>query len=169
MDLLLINLKLEGIIDNDLTGLAAYCKLASTACDAPIAWNYPAMGRDAFRTSTGVHAAAIIKAQNKGHDWLADRVYSGVPASMVGLKQVIEIGFMSGVSNIVWWLKMRGIEPDKKLVDEIFKAAKQHNRVLTEEELEELVKSRSCEKDEAPADTLSKWDEQIASKKEESE
>ena len=169
MDLLLINLKLEGIIDSDLTGLAQYCKLASTACDAPIAWNYPAMGRDAFRTSTGVHAAAIIKAQNKGHDWLADRVYSGVPAGMVGLKQVIEIGFMSGVSNIVWWLKMRGIEPDKTLVDEIFKAAKQHNRVLTEEELEELVKFRSYEKDEAPLDTLSNWNEQISPKKGESE
>ncbi|MCK4462457.1 MAG: 2-isopropylmalate synthase, partial [candidate division Zixibacteria bacterium] len=120
MDLLLINLRLEGIIKNDLTNLARYCQLASTACDAPIVWNYPAMGRDAFRTSTGVHAAAIIKAQNKGHDWLADRVYSGVPASMVGLKQVIDIGFMSGVSNIVYWLKTRGIEPDKKLVDEIF-------------------------------------------------
>ena len=81
---------------------------------------------------------------------------------MVGLKQVIEIGFMSGVSNIVYWLKVRGIEPDKKLVDEIFKAAKQHNRVLTEEELEELVKFRAFEKDEAPLDTLDKWNEQIA-------
>ncbi len=164
MDLLLINLRLEGIIDNDLTNLAEYCQLASTACDAPIAWNYPAMGRDAFRTSTGVHAAAIIKAQNKGHDWLADRVYSGVPAEMVGLKQVIDIGFMSGVSNIVYWLKTRGIEPDKKLVDEIFKAAKQHNRVLTEEELEELVKFHSYERDEPPVDTISQWDQQIASK-----
>lgn len=164
MDLLLINLRLEGIIKNDLTNLARYCQLASTACDAPIAWNYPAMGRDAFRTSTGVHAAAIIKAQNKGHDWLADRVYSGVPASMVGLKQVIDIGFMSGVSNIVYWLKTRGIEPDKKLVDEIFKAAKQHNRVLTQEELEELVKFHSYERDEPPVDTISQWDQQIASK-----
>ncbi len=164
MDLLLINLRLEGIIRNDLTNLARYCQLASTACDAPIAWNYPAMGRDAFRTSTGVHAAAIIKAQNKGHDWLADRVYSGVPASMVGLKQVIDIGFMSGVSNIVYWLKTRGIEPDKKLVDEIFKAAKQHNRVLTEEELEELVKFHSYERGESPVDTISQWDQRIASK-----
>jgi len=145
MDQLLINMKLEGIIDNDLTSLAQYCRLASKACKAPIAWNYPAMGRDAFRTSTGVHAAAIIKAQNKGHDWLADRVYSGVPASMVGLRQVIEIGFMSGASNIVYWLKMRGIEPDKELVDVIFNTAKKHNRVLTEEELDELIKARSVE------------------------
>ena len=169
MDLLLINLKLEGIIDSDLTGLPQYCKLVSEACDVPIAWNYPVMGRDAFRTSTGVHAAAIIKARKKGQDWLADRVYSSIPASMVGLKQVIEIGFQSGVSNIVWWLKMRGIQPDKKLVDEIFRAAKQHNRVLTKDELEELVKFRSFEKDEAPLDTISTWDEQISSHDEELE
>ncbi|MFQ5454421.1 MAG: 2-isopropylmalate synthase, partial [Candidatus Zixiibacteriota bacterium] len=119
---------------------------ASKICNVPIKPNYPAMGIDAFRTSTGVHAAAIIKAQNKGDNWLADRVYSGVPAGMIGLKQVIEIGFMSGVSNIVYWLKVRGIEPDKQLVDEIFKAAKQHNRVLTDEEVEELIKFKEYEK-----------------------
>jgi 2-isopropylmalate synthase len=165
MDLLMINLQLEGIIDRDLAKLSRYCELASKATGVPIAPNYPGMGRDAFRTSTGVHAAAIIKAQNKGDDWLADRVYSGVPASMVGLRQVIEIGFMSGVSNIVYWLKVRGIEPDKQLVDEIFRAAKQHNRVLTDEEVEELVKYRIHEKQALPLDTLSKWDEEITSRK----
>ncbi len=123
------------------------------------------MGRDAFRTSTGVHAAAIIKAQNKGDDWLADRIYSGVPASMVGLRQVIEIGFMSGVSNIVYWLKVRGIEPTKQLVDEIFRAAKQHNRVLTEEEIEELIKFQTGEQGEVPSDTLRQRDNEIEPKK----
>ena len=62
--------------------------------------NYPVLGDDAFRTATGVHAAAIIKAEAKGADWLADRVYSGVPASLVGRKQGIEIGPMSGLSNV---------------------------------------------------------------------
>ncbi len=164
MDLLLVNLNLEGIYNRDLSRLADYCRLVSEACEITIPKNYPVMGRDAFRTGTGVHAAAIIKAQNKGDDWLADRVYSGVPAGMVGLRQIIEIGFMSGVSNIVYWLKVRGIEPDKKLVDEIFRAAKQHNRVLTEEELEELVKFRSQEPEEAPLDTLEDWDREIKSK-----
>lgn len=164
LDLLLINLQLEGIIDRDLSKLARYCELAAEATGVPIRPNYPGMGRDAFRTSTGVHAAAIIKAQNKGDDWLADRVYSGVPAAMVGLKQVIEIGFMSGVSNIVYWLKVRGIEPDQKLVDEIFRAAKQHNRVLTDEEVEELVKFRTHEDQAMPPDTLSKWDKEITPK-----
>jgi 2-isopropylmalate synthase len=116
----------------------------SRACGVPITPNYPAFGRDAFRTSTGVHAAAIIKAQKRGHDWLADRVYSGVPAGMVGLRQVIEVGFMSGTSNIVYWLRQRGIEPDEKLVDVIFNAAKTQNRVLTDEEVEELVQGHTA-------------------------
>ncbi len=165
MDLLLVNLKLEGIYRRDLTKLARYCQLVSKACDVPIPPNYPVMGKDAFRTGTGVHAAAIIKAQNKGHDWLANRVYSGVPAEMVGLRQIIEIGFMSGVSNIVYWLKIRGIEPSKKLVDEIFRAAKQHNRMLTDEEVEQLVKFQTHEASGLALDTLSEWNREIAAKK----
>lgn len=145
MDLLLVNLKLEGVIRRDLSKLAEYCQLAAKACSVPIADNYNVMGADAFRTSTGVHAAAIIKALKKGDDWLADRVYSGVPASMVGLKQMIEVGFMSGVSNVVYWLKVRGIEPDEKLVDEIFKAAKKHNRILTDDELHGLIEEHGSE------------------------
>ncbi len=164
MDLLLVNLNLEGIYNRDLSKLARYCQLVSKACDVPIPPNYPVMGCDAFRTSTGVHAAAIIKAKNKGDDWLADRVYSGVPASMVGLRQMIDIGFMSGVSNIVFWLKQRGIEPEEKLVDEIFRAAKQHNRVLSEEEVEEIIKYHELEK-EPTLDTLSQWDKEIKSNK----
>jgi 2-isopropylmalate synthase len=164
MDLLLVNLNLEGIYDRDLSNLARYCQLVSKACDVPIPVNYPVMGRDAFRTGTGVHAAAIIKAKNKGEDWLADRVYSGVPASMVGLRQIIEIGFMSGVSNIVFWLKQRGIEPRERLVDEIFRAAKQHNKILSDEEIEEIVKYHELE-EEPPLDTLSQWDKEIRPKK----
>ena len=165
MDILLVNLNLEGIYDRDLSKLARYCRRVSEVCDVTIPPNYPVMGRDAFRTATGVHAAAIIKAHNKGENWLADRVYSGVPAGMVGLKQVIEIGFMSGVSNIVYWLKTRGIEPDKELVDEIFRAAKQHNRILTDEEVEELVKFHTHEPKTLPIDTIDKWDQEIKPKK----
>ncbi|MCP4583222.1 MAG: 2-isopropylmalate synthase [candidate division Zixibacteria bacterium] len=161
IDLLLVNLNLEGIYDRDLTKLSEYCHFASEICDVEIPSNYPVMGRDAFRTATGVHAAAIIKAQNKGNDWLADRVYSGVPASMVGLKQIIEIGFMSGVSNIVYYLKSRGIKPDKKIVDEIFRAAKQHNRVLTDEEIEETIKFQEHVPEKLPLDTINEWDENI--------
>jgi len=165
IDLLLVNLNLEGIYDRDLTKLSEYCHFASEICDVEIPSNYPVMGRDAFRTATGVHAAAIIKAQNKGDDWLADRVYSGVPASMVGLKQIIEIGFMSGVSNIVYWLKVRGIEPHKEIVDELFRIAKQHNRILSDEEIEEVIKFQTHAPGEMPIDTLNEWNQKIKKKK----
>jgi len=165
IDLLLVNLNLEGIYNRDLTQLSRYCHFVSEICDVEIPPNYPVMGRDAFRTATGVHAAAIIKAQNKGDDWLADRVYSGVPAGMVGLKQIIEIGFMSGVSNIVYYLKTRGIKPDKEIVDEIFRTAKQHNRVLTDEEIEETIKFQTHLSNELPLDTIKQWDEEIKPKK----
>ena len=103
----------------------------------PIPVNYPVVGRDAFRTGTGVHAAAVIKAYKKGDAWLADRVYSGVPAAMVGREQEIEVGPMSGESNVVFWLERHGYEPADAIVQAVFKAAKASPRVLTDAELEE--------------------------------
>jgi 2-isopropylmalate synthase len=161
MDQLLVNLKLERIIDTDLTCLPEYVSKVSQAVGLPIPVNYPVSGRDAFRTSTGVHAAAIIKAKNRGADWLGDRVYSGVPAGMVGRHQEIEIGFMSGMSNIVYWLAQHEIDPEEKLVDEILRAAKQHNRILTEEEILEIVKFHSAESHGLPMDTLEQWKREI--------
>ena len=120
MDLLLINLKLLGAHKHDLSKLPEYSRLASRACGVPIPPSYPVLGDDAFRTGTGVHAAAIIKARKKGDDWLADRVYSGVPASMVGRTQTIEVGPMSGLSNVQCWLENHGIAARPELVDAIF-------------------------------------------------
>jgi 2-isopropylmalate synthase len=145
MDQLLVNLKLMGYIDNDLTPLAEYTRLASEGTGVPIPINYPVFGRDAFRTATGVHAAAIIKAKRKGDDRLADRVYSGVPAGMVGREQQIEVGFMSGASNIIYWLEQHGVAPDPRLVEEIFTAAKEKNRILTEEELFGICRTHAVE------------------------
>lgn len=136
MDLLLINLKLLGAHDRDLSRLPEYVRTAGEACGISIPHNYPAMGADAFRTGTGVHAAAIIKAKAKGHDWLADRIYSGVPAGEFGLKQVIEISHMSGLSNVKFWLKERGYDPeDEELCRAIFDLAKSSSRTLTESEI----------------------------------
>jgi len=168
MDQLLINLKLMGYIDNDLTALADYAAVASAATGVEIPINYPVFGKDAFRTATGVHAAAIIKAKKKGDDWLADRVYSGVPAGMVGMRQQIEIGFMSGVSNIVFWLHEHGIAPNDGLVDglveEIFRAAKERNRVLTDDEVLEICKFARMESEEPlHLDTLGTWKKEIES------
>lgn len=136
MDLLLVNLALAGVHRADLTRLADYCELVARECGVPLPPNYPVLGSDAFRTATGVHAAAIVKAQAKGANWLADRVYSGVPAAMVGRRQEIEIGPMSGISNVRYWLAQRGYDPDDAaLCQRIFARAKNSDRTLTEDEV----------------------------------
>ena len=135
IDLLLVNMQLLGWIDRDLSSLPAYCRLVSETTGVPLPDNYPVVGRDAFRTGTGVHAAAIIKARRKGDEWLADRVYSSVPASIVGRTQQIEVGPMCGESNVLYWLEERGIEPDPALVRAIFAAAKEADHVLEEDEV----------------------------------
>lgn len=139
MDQLLVNLKLMGWIDNDLTSLREYCDKAAEGCKWTIPLNYPVFGRDAFRTATGVHAAAVIKSYRKGDTELADLIYSGVPAGQFGLKQVIDIGPMSGKSNVIFWLESRGMEPSDERVNRIYERAKQASAVLSEEELLALV------------------------------
>ena len=140
MELILLNLKLAGALEGqDMTNLIRYCELTSKAVGMPVPVNYPLVGADAFRTSTGVHAAAIIKAQNKGDDELADRIYSGVPAGMFGCHQAIEIGPMSGASNVVYWLKGHGVEPDPALVQSILLKAKEGGRVLSADEVRAVV------------------------------
>jgi len=141
MDLLLVNLVLLGVHRADLSKLVDYCELTSRACQVPLPPSYPVVGRDAFRTATGVHAAAIVKAERKGDAWLADRIYSGVPASLVGRSQVIEISPMSGLSNVKHWLKSHGYDPDDEaLCRRLFEAAKHTDHTLTEEELHALCR-----------------------------
>ena len=141
MDQLLVNLRLLGWIDNDLTALAEYCRCVSEATGVAIPPNYPVVGRDAFRTGTGVHAAAVIKAYRKGEDWLADRVYSGVPAALVGRRQEIEVGPMSGESNVVFWLESRGIAASPERVQAVFQRAKSMDRVLTDAEIHAILEA----------------------------
>ena len=138
LDLVLVNLKLMGIqpwAERDLTRLKDYCQSVSDSTGVPIPKNYPVLGDDAFRTATGVHAAAVIKAFKKGDVELANCVYSGVPSHYFGLKQIIEIGPMSGKSNVIFWLERKGIAPSEALVDRIFQLAKTSDRCLTEEEI----------------------------------
>lgn len=139
MDLLLVNLAMMGYIDRDLTTLPAYCAAVSRACDVPIPANYPVIGADAFRTATGVHAAAVVKAFRKGDRALMDAVYAAVPASLVGREQEIDVGPMSGKSNVIFWLERRGIPVSEELVDRIFAAAKTSNRTLTEAQVQKIV------------------------------
>jgi isopropylmalate/homocitrate/citramalate synthase len=136
MDLLLVNLKLLGMHDRDLSRLPHYVAAVSRATGVPIPPSYPCFGDDAFRTGTGVHAAAIIKAKAKGDDWLVDQVYSGVPAMLFGLRQRIDVSHVSGMSNVKHWLEEHGFDAaDDGLCNHVFGLAKRTNRVLTEEEL----------------------------------
>lgn len=139
MELMLVNLRLFGLIDRDLSNLKKYSDAVSRATRTPIPANYPVVGRDAFRTATGVHAAAIAKAYKKQDADLANTIYSGVPADLFGLEQVIEIGPLSGKSNVIFWLERRGIPTSDALVDRIFDAAKKSERVLDEKEILALV------------------------------
>jgi isopropylmalate/homocitrate/citramalate synthase len=134
-ELMLINMQLMNLIHRDLSQLRKYCETVARATGTAIPPNYPAVGRDAFRTATGVHAAAVIKAQRKGDARLADLVYSGVPASLVGAEQVIEVGPMSGKSNVQYWLERHGILAEGAVVDRILQAAKNSSSVLTDDEL----------------------------------
>jgi len=143
LDLLLVNFKLLGWIDTDLSKLKEMGQVIADGTGMAIPANYPVLGHDAFRTATGVHAAAVIKAKRKGDEWLANRVNSGVPAEMFGCEQIIEIGPMSGESNVVYWLEQRGIEPSPELVRAIVDRAKSGNRLLDEGEVYEMVKLSS--------------------------
>jgi 2-isopropylmalate synthase len=142
MDQMLVNLRLMGVppwYQQDLTKLKDYCEAVSRATGVPIPHNYPVVGEDAFRTATGVHAAAVIKAIRKNDVELANAVYSGVPAHVFGLEQVIDIGPMSGKSNILFWLERRGIPSNDGVVDRIFQRAKSSDHTLTEAEILECV------------------------------
>jgi isopropylmalate/homocitrate/citramalate synthase len=139
IDLLLVNLVMMGYIERDLSGLPAYAAAVARVCDVVIAPNYPVVGADAFRTATGVHAAAVVKAFRKGDRALMDAVYAAVPASLVGRHQEIEVGPMSGRSNVVFWLESRGLPATDEVVDRIFAAAKASERTLTHEQVESLI------------------------------
>ncbi len=139
IDLLLVNLVMMGYVDRDLTTLGEYCRAVARACDVTIPPNYPVIGSDAFRTGTGVHAAAVVKAFKKGDRALMDAVYAAVPASLVGREQEIEVGPMSGRSNVVFWLERRGLPATDEIVDRVFAAAKASRRMLVREQIERIV------------------------------
>jgi len=142
MDQMLVNLKLMGIhpwADQDLTKLKDYCQAVSRATEVPIPVNYPVLGDDAFRTATGVHAAAVIKAYKKNDIELANTVYSGVPSHVFGLEQIIDVGPMSGKSNVIFWLERHGKPVTEEFVERIYKRAKSSDHTLSETEILECM------------------------------
>jgi 2-isopropylmalate synthase len=135
MDLLAVNLKLLGWWDGNVSLIPQYLQAVSRATQVPIPSNYPVFGKDAFRTATGVHAAAVIKAKKLAHRWIEDRVYTGVPPSLFGLQNQIEIGPMSGESNVIFWLESHGYAPSPDLVKRILNRAKASRTLLTDEQI----------------------------------
>ncbi|HET7893851.1 MAG TPA: LeuA family protein [Candidatus Sulfotelmatobacter sp.] len=149
VDQMLVNLKLMGIApwdEQDLTKLKQYCQAVSRATGVPIPANYPVVGDDAFRTATGVHASAIIKAYHKDDVVLANTVYSGVPSHVFGLEQIIDIGPMSGKSNVLWWLERHSIPVSDRIVDRIYQLAKQSDHTLSESEILECIEAATSKK-----------------------
>jgi 2-isopropylmalate synthase len=141
LDQMLVNLKLlgaPGFLNRDLRRLKDYVHAVSESVGVPIPPNYPVFGSDAFRTATGVHAAAVIKAYRKDDHDLANRVYSGVPSHWFGLEQRIDVGPMSGKSNIVFWLERHGVDATEERVERVFARAKLADRLLTDREILEL-------------------------------
>jgi 2-isopropylmalate synthase len=143
MEQILVNLKLYGVRDGDLTHLHRYVEAVSKATRVEIPVNLPIVGRDAFRTATGVHAAAVLKAMDKGDAWLADQVYSGVPAHWIGRTQEIEIGHMSGASNVLFYLRNRSLSTDPAVIEAILAVAKKSSSVLSEIQIREIVEDVS--------------------------
>lgn len=135
LDLLLVNLKLMGRWPGDLTPLTEYVEWVTRWTGVPIPWNYPVFGRDAYRTGTGIHAAAILKALQKGDAAMADVVYSAVPPSWFGKHQIIEVGPMSGESNAVFWLNRHGLEPSGERILAVMRLAKESNHTLCDDEI----------------------------------
>jgi 2-isopropylmalate synthase len=145
LDQTLVNLSLMGVIDNDLTLLAEYMEKAHEYVEVALPRNYPVFGADAFETGTGVHASAVIKAMKKGDNWLADRVYSGVPAADFGLEQVIRIGHMSGRSNITYWLEKNSYDITDELVAHLFDVAKSQRRLMEDKEVHNAISAFQAE------------------------
>lgn len=140
MDILLANLAILGAPRGDLSRLIDYCHLVAEALGLPIAYNYPVVGTDAFTTAAGVHAAAVVKALEKGGAALADQVYSSLPAAEFGLIQRIVISPVSGHANVRYWLRQHGYDPaDDVLVEALLAEAKRHDRVLSINECYRVV------------------------------
>ena len=150
IDQILLNLKLLGIIDRDLSPLAEYVQSVSSYYGVSVPYNYPVFGTDAFRTATGVHAAAIVKALAMDRKDLADRVYSSVSAGDFGCEQNIEIGFYSGKANIHCWLHQKGLEITPARVDAILAVAKKSRLTLTNAQIvDALLQAEQLTKSEA--------------------
>ena len=142
LDLLVVNLHELGARRVDLRRLRAYVELAACAFGVPIPSGYPVFGADAFRTGSGVHAAAMEKALDKGRG-VRDKLYSSVSAGELGLEQRVEVSYLSGRANVRAWLEAHGFDDtDEELCAALLDHAKKSRGLLAEDELREVVAGR---------------------------
>lgn len=139
MEQLLINMKLNGYYNGDLLLLNDYISLISKANKIEIPETYPGFGKNAFRTQSGIHSAAIIKAKKKGLYDIANTIYSSVPAELIGRVQEIELGPMSGKSNVCYILDKYNIEKTDKNISFLLEKAKSSNHVFSSQEIESII------------------------------
>lgn len=141
LDLLLVNLKIQGLWSGNLAGLNDYCTEVARVCQLTIPTNYPIFGANAFLTQAGIHASAILKAETRGEADIAALVYSGVDPHLVGLDYGIQVGPHSGHSNVRFLLLRQGFEVEDRVVSQILAKARSLNRVLCDREVYALTKN----------------------------
>lgn len=139
IELLLINLYLQGCDRFALNLLIDYVEFAAAALHVEIPAGEPIVGANAFRTATGTHAAAMLKAERKSEPGLAEHLYSCIPATLLGRRHSIDIGPMSGAANVAHYLERQGIPRSEELMKRILRGAKSSERVLRDPEIEALV------------------------------
>ncbi|MFC7979731.1 LeuA family protein [Streptomyces cinereoruber] len=140
LDQLVLNRVLDGGGHHDLMAIRAYAEYAEDVLGVPIPQNYPAFGADVFKTSAGVHAAAILKAHEKGDTLLKDAVYSSVPAALLGREQDVLIDEASGANNVRYWLTTRGFDSgEDALVKAVLEKAKAGRGPLTDAQIRQII------------------------------
>ncbi|MCX7894445.1 MAG: hypothetical protein N2447_00605 [Thermoanaerobaculum sp.] len=137
---LLVNLWLMGFPVGRIENLRAAVERIAQLLGVSVPPNAPAVGHDAFRTATGVHASAILKAKEQGRWDLAEWVYAPFPPSAVGGLLEVEVGPYSGAANVRHWLWTHGWPLKPQLVRRILEVAKSRSQPLTDEELEALAR-----------------------------
>jgi len=139
LDQLLLNSHLYAHGTHDLMAVREYCEYAAGVLDVDVPENYPAMGRDVFKTSAGVHATAILKAHEKGDAAVKDSVYSAVPASLLGRQQEVLIDSSSGANNVRYWLTTNGFAHDTEVIRKVLETAKADRNPLDDERIRSII------------------------------
>lgn len=135
LEQMLVNLALLGAHAHPVNQLVPRLREAARVLGLPVPAQVPILGEAVFCTATGVHAAAIFKAQAQGrHDW-EELVYNPFPPSFVGAQQTVRIGPYSGAASVRFWLREHGLPENARLVQAVLEMAKASRHVLDDEDI----------------------------------